>query len=120
MTKRHAVRESLGQEPPCPAPQVAELHSAGVGRGGQQGGQAEHLVHQRYVGKVCWPMSCRVVRSVREAMTGSPMPSTHPRVRQPTLRSSPRRGSTAKTRSARAYLPKPGETMRDSGTMLGS
>ena len=42
-----------------------------------------------------WPMSWRIVRSVREAMIGVPRPSTQTRVRRPSPRSSPRSGSRA-------------------------
>ena len=42
-----------------------------------------------------WPMSCRIVRSVREATIGSATPSIHTRVRRPPPRSSPRSGSSA-------------------------
>src|SRR6476620_3288903 len=55
-------------------------------------------------------MSARIVRSVREAISGSPMPSTQTRVRRPSPRSSPI-GSSAKMRSARAYFPCPRKTM---------
>src|SRR6516162_9909657 len=55
-------------------------------------------------------MSARIVRSVREAISGSAMPSTHTRVRLPSPRSSPI-GSSAKIRSARAYLPCPRKTI---------
>src|SRR5664279_3211659 len=59
-------------------------------------------------------MSARMVRSVRAATTGFAIPSTQTRVRRPSPRSSPRIGSRAKILSARAYFPKPRNTMRGS------
>src|SRR6476646_6691698 len=55
-------------------------------------------------------MSVRIVRAVREAISGSAIPSTQTRVRRPSPRSSPI-GSSAKMRSARAYFPCPRKTM---------
>src|SRR5579884_1769979 len=58
------------------------------------------------------PMSARIARSVREAITASGIPSTQTRVRAPDPRSSAGSGSTAKIRSARTYLPNPRKTIR--------
>ena len=61
-----------------------------------------------------WPMSRRMVASVREAINGSVTPSIQTRVRRPSPRSSPVIRSRAKMRSARANFPKPRATMRES------
>ena len=61
-----------------------------------------------------WPMSRRMVASVREAINGSVTPSIQTRVRRPSPRSSPVILSRAKMRSARANFPKPRATMRES------
>ena len=61
-----------------------------------------------------WPMSRRIVISVLEAIKGSVTPSTQTRVRRPSPRCSPVIRSKAKIRSARANLPKPNATMRES------
>ncbi len=60
------------------------------------------------------PISRRIVTSVREAINGSATPSIQTRVRRPSPRSSPVIRSRAKMRSARANLPKPNATMRES------
>ena len=63
-----------------------------------------------------WPMSRRMVASVREAINGSVTPSIQTRVRRPSPRSSPVIRSRANMRSARANFPKPRATMRESDT----
>ena len=60
-----------------------------------------------------WPMSWRIVRSVRDAMIGSEMPSTHTFVRRPLPRS-----SVAAARGCRS-VPR-GRTSRSQGRPFGS
>ena len=67
-----------------------------------------------------WPMSRRMMTSVREAISGSATPSIQTRVRRPSPRSSPVIRSSAKMRSARANLPKPKATMRESDATVPS
>ena len=61
-----------------------------------------------------WPMSRRIVTSVLDAINGSATPSIQTLVRRPSPRSSPVIRSRAKMRSARANLPKPNATIRES------
>jgi hypothetical protein len=83
------------EQPPGPTPEVAEVDPAGVGRVGEAAGEVERVHHDGRLSGRLVAMSCRMVRSVREATIGAGIPSTQTRVRRPSPRSSPRNGSSA-------------------------
>ena len=76
------------------AAEVAEVDPALLRVRGDPLGERERVVQELEPAAASWPMSWRIVRSVREAMMGAGMPSTKPACGSPSL-SSPRIGSSA-------------------------
>ena len=77
------------------AAEVVQVDAALLGVLHDPLGELERLVEERRAVARSWPMSWRIVRSVRAAMIGSGTPSIQTRVRCPPPRSLPVIGSTA-------------------------